>query len=266
MKEHSLKSLATAAMIMVAAVASTGCANKHVSGGVHSGAPVDSTDAYDLPAGDNHDPLEILNRGIFKFNEVLDGLVLKPVAHIYLGVVPEPVRHGVTNVLTNLSAPVVFVNSALQGDKENLSRTAGRFLVNSTVGIGGIFDMAKDMGIPKEHKKDFGQTFGVWGIDSGPYIYLPIFGPSSVRDALGMVADTASDPFTYILSQPTTIALDATRTIDRRADLLPLTDRIYRDSLDPYASIRSMYQQYRVRVVSNYLKSDTAEVEVRKKK
>ena len=107
---------------------------------------------------------------------------------------------------------------------------------------------------------------GVWGAGSGPYIQLPIFGPSSARDALGMIADTASDPFTYILTTPTTITLDAIRTVNRRADLLPVSDKIYRDSLDPYASVRSVYQQYRTKVVSNYLTTDTAEVESGKKK
>lgn len=242
-----------------------GCAVKG-NAPAQQAAPVEPAEEADLASPSNHDPFEMVNRSIFKFNEVLDGLVLKPVAHIYLGVVPDPVRHGVKNALTNLSSPVVFVNSAFQGDDVNMGRTASRFIINSTLGIGGIFDMASNMGLPKEHKKDFGQTLGVRGVASGPFIELPLFGPSNLRDTFGMVADTAMDPFTYIFNTNTTVALDAMRTIDRRADLLPLSDRIYRDSLDPYASIRSIYQQHRENVVSNYLNSDTGQVDGEKKK
>lgn len=256
------KIMAVAALAVMAALC--GCVKGDMT--PQKAAPVDSADEADLPPPGNHDPFEVVNRGIFKVNEVVDGLVLKPAAHIYMGVLPDPVRHGVKNVLTNLSTPVVFVDSTLQGDGTNMGRTASRFLINSTLGIAGIFDVASEMGIPKEHKKDFGQTLGVYGVGSGPFIELPLFGPSSARDALGMVADVAADPFTYILTTPTTVALDATRTIDRRADLLPLSDRIYRDSLDPYASIRSVYQQYRERVVEDYLSSDTADVDTGSKR
>lgn len=265
MNEQNATGFKLAGIAFAIAAMLSGCAVK-TSAQPQKSAPVEMADEADLPPPDNHDPLETVNRGIFKVNEVVDGLVLKPVAHIYLGVVPEPARHGVKNVLTNLSAPVVFLNSALQGDDTNMGRTFGRFLINSTLGVAGVFDVASDMGIPKEHKKDFGQTLGVHGVGAGPFIELPIFGPSSARDALGLVADTAADPFTYILTTPTTVALDATRVVDRRAELLPLTDRIYRDSLDPYASIRSVYQQHREKVVSNYLSTDTAEVDSGKKK
>lgn len=265
MNDKVRKSSLTAGVLLSLLAALPACAVKG-NAPVDKAAPVTAADEADLPPPDNHDPLEPVNRGIFRFNEVVDGLVLKPAAHIYLGVVPTPVRHGVHNVLTNLSAPVVFLNSAFQGDDVNMGRTAGRFLINSTLGVAGIFDMASNMGIPKEHKKDFGQTLGVHNVGSGPYLVLPIFGPSSLRDGFGMIADTAMDPFTYIFNSNTTIALDGARVIDRRAELLPLTDRIYRDSLDPYASIRSVYQQHREKVVSNYLKTDTSVVGGTKKK
>lgn len=251
--------------LLLSAASLPGCAVEGNSP-THKAAPVETADQVDLPGPDNHDPLEPFNRGIFRFNEVVDGLVLKPAAHIYRGVLPNPVRNGVHNALTNLSAPVVFINSAFQGDDQNMGRTFGRFLLNSTLGVAGIFDIASDMGIPKEHKKDFGQTMGVHGVSSGAYLTLPLLGPSSTRDAFGMVTDFAMDPFSYIFTTPTNMAISGTRVVDRRAELLPLSDRIYRDSLDPYASIRSIYQQNRMKVVDNYLSTDTGAVETPKKK
>jgi phospholipid-binding lipoprotein MlaA len=265
MNENTPKLPLIAAMTFVIMATLSGCAMKG-NAPVNQAAPVAAADEFDLPPPNNNDPLECINRSIFEFNEVLDGLILKPAAHIYLGVVPSPVRKGVKNALTNLSAPVVFLNSAFQGDNNNMGRTFGRFLLNSTVGIAGIFDVASEMGLPKEHKKDFGQTLGVHGVAAGPYLVIPVLGPSGGRDVLGMLVDMASDPFTYILTTPTSVVLNTTRVIDRRADLLPLTDRIYRDSLDPYASIRSVYQQHREKVVYNYLSSDTNQVDSGKKK
>ncbi len=253
------------ALALIAALASTtSCAVKG-DAPPSKAAPVASAEVSDLGPQDN-DPLEPVNRGIFKVNEVVDGLVLKPVAHIYRGVLPAPVRTGVHNALTNLSAPVVFVNSALQGDNTNMANTLGRFLINSTLGVAGIFDVASEMGVAKANKKDFGQTLGVHGVGPGPYIVLPILGPSNLRDGFGLAADTAMDPFTYIFDMPTTIAVDSVRIIDRRTELLPLTDRVYRDSLDPYATLRSIYQQHRTKVVKNYLKADTNQVENTSKK
>lgn len=250
------------ALALIAALGSTtSCAVKG-NAPASKAAPVASAEASDL----DNDPLEPVNRGIFKVNEVVDGLVLKPAAHIYRGVLPTPVRNGVHNALTNLSAPVVFVNSALQGDNTNMSNTFGRFVINSTLGIAGIFDVASEMGVAKENKKDFGQTLGVHGVGPGPYIVLPILGPSNLRDGFGLAADTAMDPFTYIFDMPTNVAVTGTRIVDRRAELLPLTDRVYRDSLDPYATLRSIYQQHRTKVVKNYLKADTNTVENTSKK
>lgn len=248
------------ALALIAALASTtSCAVKG-NAPASKAAPVTSAEASDLGPHDN-DPLEPVNRGIFKVNEVVDGLVLKPAAHIYRGVLPTPVRNGVHNALTNLSAPVVFVNSALQGDNTNMANTFGRFLINSTLGVAGIFDIASEMGVAKENKKDFGQTLGVHGVGTGPFIVLPLLGPSNLRDGFGLAADTAMDPFTYIFDMPTNVAVSGTRIVDRRAELLPLTDRVYRDSLDPYATLRSIYQQHRTKVVKNYLKADTNTVD-----
>lgn len=213
---------------------------------------------------DNGDPIEGINRGIFRFNEVLDGVIIKPMAHIYRGVFPQEAQKGIKNALTNLNAPVVFVNSVLQADATNAERTFGRFVVNSTVGIVGLFDVASSIGIPKEHKKDFGQTLGVYGVGPGPYVMLPILGPSSLRDSLGLVADVADDPFTYIFTTTETVARDVTRTVVTRADYIPFTDRVYNTSLDPYATFRSIYLQHRAKIVRDYLNRDAGELEKEK--
>ena len=205
---------------------------------------------------DNNDPLETLNRGIFKFNEILDGLIVKPMVHIYRGLVPEPARNSVKNVVNNLSAPVVFLNSVLQADVSNASKTAGRFAINSTLGVAGIFDVASKLGIKKERQKDFGQTLGVYGITSGPYLMLPIIGPSNFRDGIGLGVDTLSDPLTYVFTQGESVARFSVTALSKRNEILSLTDNIYENSLDPYASFRSIYLQHRAKSVRDYLGKD----------
>jgi phospholipid-binding lipoprotein MlaA len=247
--------------LMIALLATLpGCATKT------PGQPVKvaQTKATTAPADDDNtafndnDPWEGVNRGIFRFDQIVDGVLLSPVAHIYRGVVPEAGQRGVHNALTNIASPVVALNSLLQWDMTNLGRTVERFAINSTVGIAGIFDVASSWGIPKQHHKDFGQTMGVWGIGSGPYVVLPIIGPSNVRDTIGYVADILSDPLTWILNTNGNIAYEVTQGIVLRADLLPLTDRINKDSLDPYATFRSVYTQHRDKVIRNYLGADAA--------
>ncbi len=212
------------------------------------------------PSVDERDYLEPLNRGIFRVNEVLDGLILKPVVHIYLGVMPEFGQRTVRNILSNLSSPVVFLNSVLQVDSNNATKTLERFVINSTVGIAGAFDVAGDLGIKKEHKKDFGQTMGVYGVGTGTFIEIPLLGPSDARDTLGLVVDVFSDPFDYIFTTNESLARAAVAGVVRRGDYLPVTDRVYRDSLDPYATLRSIYLQNRDKVVRDYLGSDTSDV------
>jgi phospholipid-binding lipoprotein MlaA len=209
------------------------------------------------PAASDSDPIEPVNRGIFRFNEVADGVLLKPLAHIYLGIVPVPAQHGLHNALSNLTSPVVFLNSVLQGDVHNAGYTLSRFVINSTLGIVGIFDVASDFGMPYMHSKDFGQTLGVYGVGGGPYIVVPILGPSNSRDLVGFIVDFFADPFNYILTTNETIVLDVAKTVTKRADYLPLTDRIYRDSFDPYVTYRSIYTQNRAKVVRDYLNRDS---------
>jgi phospholipid-binding lipoprotein MlaA len=233
----------------------TGCVNK-TPGQPLKVAGVDGDD--DTVVADNRDPFEPVNRGLFKVHEVIDGVILRPVAHIYRGVMPDFAQRAVSNALTNLSSPVVLLNSVLQADLTNASRTVERFVINSTLGVAGPYDAATPMGIPRQHSKDFGQTLGVYGIGQGPYIFIPVLGPSDARDTVGLVADFFSDPFYYILNDNVYLALDITRGVVKRSDLLPLTDRVHRDSFDVYVTYRSIYQQNRDKVVRDYMGADSA--------
>ncbi len=206
--------------------------------------PVDGTGA------ELHDPFETVNRGVFSFNEVVDNILLQPVARAYRFAIPEYGRQRVTNVLTNLRQPVVFVNSVMQGDPGNAFSSLWSFLLNSTLGVAGIFDFAGANTELEVHPEDFGQTLGVWGFGHGSYIVLPILGPSSARDTVGLVADWFMDPFNYFDDEVTITRTIAT-AIDRRASTLDLTDEVYRTSFDPYATFRSGYLQRRAAQVKN---------------
>ena len=140
-----------------------------------------------------NDPLEPFNRAMFEFNRGLDTLVLRPVAAMYRGFVPPPVRELVSNFLSNLKTPVILLNDVLQGETDRAMNTLSRFAINTTVGVLGFGDPATDMGYPA-HKEDFGQTLATWGVDGGPYLVLPILGPSNPRDAVGKVVDVITDP------------------------------------------------------------------------
>lgn len=208
-------------------------------------APQDQDDA-----AAKQDPWEGFNRGIYAFNDAVDTVVLRPVAKAYRSVVPEYGRERVTNVMTNLRQPVVMLNSVLQGDPENAFSSFWSFVLNSTLGIGGIFDFADVNTDLKVHDEDFGQTLGAWGVPSGPYLVLPILGPSTVRDTVGLAGDWVSDPFNY-LDDEIVITRTVLRAIDARANVLDLTDDIEKNSFDPYATYRSGYLQRREAQVNN---------------
>ena len=144
-----------------------------------------------------NDPLEPANRVFYKINDGLDTIILKPVAQAYRYVVPEQVRTGVHNVLANASSPVRLTNDALQGRPRRAGDTAMRFVINTTVGVLGVFDVAKDLGYP-DHEADFALTLANWGVPEGPFLFLPVLGPSSPRDLTGFGTDIALDPFTWI--------------------------------------------------------------------
>lgn len=197
-----------------------------------------------------YDPIEPVNRVIFDFNEFLDGLLLKPLAEGYRVLLPQEARDSIRNFLRNLRTPVILANDLLQADMERAGTTVARFLVNTTIGIGGLFDRAADVGYDY-HDEDFGQTLGVYGVGGGPYLVLPVFGPSTVRDTGGMVVDIFLDPLTYLADDPELFARRGVEGIDKRERNIETVDDLKRDSLDFYARIRSLYLQQREEEISN---------------
>ena len=193
----------------------------------------------------NKDPLEGLNRGIYKFNDTVDKAALKPIAGAYKAVLPTPVRSGVNNFFSNLSTFVSAINNLLQFKFGNAFSEAGRFVINSTFGIAGVMDVASWDKIEK-HTEDFGQTLGRWGVGNGAYLVLPILGPSTLRDTAGLVVDTlAFDPITYIDDPATRNQLRLFKLFDKRAQNLPGRDLLEEAALDPYAFMRDAYMQRR---------------------
>jgi len=197
------------------------------------------------------DPLETYNRGMFAVNEGIDTVLLRPVAKGYRYITPTPIRSRIGNVSDNLYEPVSMVNSFLQGDFSQGMTNFWRFLINSTVGLGGMHDVAVTAGL-EPRREDFGQTLAVWGVDSGPYIVLPILGPSNLRDTGGRVADWFADPVTYAVDDTwTSIGIRAGQGVVERERLLDPIDDIYSSSLDPYASFKSIYEQRRAAEITN---------------
>lgn len=195
-----------------------------------------------------YDPLENVNRATFAFNDTLDQAFMEPVARGYRAVVPKPARTGLRNFLRNLKTPVNAANQLLQGDVEGMAHDITRGLINTTIGIGGLIDVAKDTGLEYE-QEDFGQTLAVWGVGNGPYLVLPLFGPSSFRDTAGMVADYYADPLRLYLDNTdqeewSYVRFGAT-ALDRREELLDVLADLRKNSLDYYATVRSAYIQRR---------------------
>ncbi|MGB5325368.1 MAG: VacJ family lipoprotein, partial [Pseudomonadales bacterium] len=193
------------------------------------------------------DPLEPFNRRVFAFNEFIDRWALKPVSKAYRFVTPEFVDRGVSNVFGNLDEVRNAFNALLQGDLPRMATATGRLLVNSTVGVGGLLDVASKVGI-SARDEDFGQTLGVWGVGSGPYIVLPLLGSSSVRDTFARVPDYFLAPTTYLEEESVRYGLRALEIIDLRADLLDAESLI---SGDRYTFIREVYLQRRRSAVNN---------------
>ncbi|PKO47833.1 MAG: ABC transporter [Betaproteobacteria bacterium HGW-Betaproteobacteria-22] len=202
------------------------------------------------------DPLEGINRGIYKFNDVADKAVFKPVATGYKAVAPTPVRKGINNFFNNLGSITSVLNNLLQFKFANAFSEAGRFVINSTFGLAGFIDVASMDKIPV-HKEDFGQTLGHWGVGSGAYLVLPFLGPSTVRDTTGLVFDSATtDPITYthnIGEIRLHNQLRAVQFLDKRTELLDASDLVDEASLDPYAFMRDAYLQRRASMVQDGL-------------
>jgi phospholipid-binding lipoprotein MlaA len=212
-------------------------------------APTDPAERAEFEAA--NDPLEPTNRVIFEFNQIVDKVLLRPLAYAYREVVPDFAQDVVHNVLQNAGEPIVFMNALLQGRTEDAGKTFNRFLVNTTVGLGGVADIAGDGGL-KKVDADFGQTLHVWGMPEGPYLVLPILGPSNPRDAVGFGVDTVASPWSYLAAEGGSatrnryIIADLGATmLDRRSKSIDALDALEKGSVDFYAQLRSVSRQYR---------------------
>ncbi|MBL1320019.1 MAG: VacJ family lipoprotein [Methylophaga sp.] len=194
------------------------------------------------------DPLEGYNRAMYSFNDLADRAVLKPVAKVYDAITPDPISRGISNFFSNLNEITVILNDLLQFKFDQAAHDTGRFLLNSTVGFAGIFDVAGYAGHTKNNE-DFGQTLGAWGVEPGAYVVLPFFGPRNVRDSFGLVADIYTDPVVYIDDNGTRNAFAATRIIDSRASLLGAKNVLEEAALDEYIFVRDAYLQRRQNLV-----------------
>ena len=195
---------------------------------------------------DNPDPYEDFNRQMFAFNEGLDQAVIEPVAYGYRAVTNEPVREGVGNFASNLGEPLTFVNHLLQGKLPDAGATLGRFVVNTTVGVAGVFDPASTMGMQRTNE-DFGQTLGVWGVNSGPFIVLPFLGPTTPRDIVGKGGDAALNPLNYPefeSDDEIRLGITVLGGINTREGAIERIDEL-RQQIDPYTTLRRLYGRTR---------------------
>lgn len=195
-------------------------------------------------SGNPKDPIEGFNRAMFAFNEGLDAAIIKPVATGYDAVLPDPVQTGVTNFFGNIADFFIGINNLLQGKVGDGVGDFGRVAINSTIGLLGVLDVATELGIEK-HNEDFGQTFGRWGIGNGAYVVLPVFGPRTVRDTVGLVLDVKADPVVQVDHIPTRNSLTVLRLINDRAGLLSADKVIEEAALDKYSYMRGAYLQRR---------------------
>jgi phospholipid-binding lipoprotein MlaA len=197
-----------------------------------------------VKSADARDPWEPMNRSVFEFNQVVDKVAIKPVAQAYVQVVPGLVRTGVGNFLGNLSDVWTFANSAMQLKVQAAAESLMRVTVNTVFGLGGVLDVATEMRLEK-HKEDFGQTLGHWGVKPGPYIMLPLLGPSTLRDTIALPLDMKGDASQQFSDAATRNALTVTRVVDLRSRLLQTVDVVMAASLDPYSFVRDGYLQKR---------------------
>ena len=230
--------------LLICALVMTGCAT--------APAPGDRDAVADFE--EINDPFEPTNRGVFTVNRALDRLALKPAATVYRKGLPEFVQDRIGDILANLRSPVIFLNDVLQGEGVRAAHTLMRFVINSTLGLGGFMDMATAMDI-EGHDEDFGQTLAVWGVPEGPFMMLPVFGPSNPRDTVGLVVDFLTDPLSIWAvntdREYASFARAGVQAVDARSDTLDLLDDVEKYSLDFYAAIRSLYRQRRADAISN---------------
>ncbi len=196
------------------------------------------------PGSNPSDPFESFNRSVFSFNDGLDRAVIKPVATVYRDVTPSPIRSGVTNFFGNLQDAWSVVNNALQGKGEQAGDSLGRVMINTVFGLGGLLDMAGEANIPK-HTEDFGQTLGVWGVPAGPYLVLPALGSSTVRDSAALIVDFQADAVSSLNNVPARNAVQFTRAVNVRANLLGAGNLLDEAALDKYTFAREIHLQRR---------------------
>lgn len=217
--------------------------------GAHTASAQNAADAVEVS-----DPLEGTNRAILGFNEAVDKAVLEPVARGYRFITPEAFRYVLRNFLRNLKSPIIIANQMLQGDLEGTANSTGRFVINTLAGFGGILDLAEEGGIAYE-PEDFGQTLAVWGVGNGPYLVIPLLGPSTVRDATGALVDAYADPVRIYLFNTDREGWHygrvAAGVIDQREEMLEIVDDLRRNSFDYYAAVRSAYVQRRHALVND---------------
>ena len=200
---------------------------------------------------DTSDPLETFNRGSFEFNLFLDRYLLKPVAKTYRFVTPSFVRTGVSNFVFNLKTPVTVANDLLQGEPTRATESLGRFMFNTIMGFGGLIDVGGMLGMPKRHTEDFGQTLAVYGVGSGPYLMLPLIGPTNPRDLAGMVVDFVFDPLTFVAPTESNLGRTGLDVVSARERNIETIDELERTSLDFYAATRTLSQQLRENEIRN---------------
>jgi len=232
-----MKALRTIVTAILVGVLLTGCA---------------STRTVEGPQ-DINDPFEPFNRVMFNTTLVVDKVLLRPTAIVYRTVIPQPLRNGVRNFLNNLDSPVILTNDILQGEFARARVTLVRTVVNTTVGIGGLFDVADKWGYPR-HREDFGQTLATFGIGEGPYLFIPLFGPANPRDLLGYGTDIFFNPLTYVQwgdESYIPYVRYGVDLIDLRERNIETLDEIEQTSLDYYASVRSLYRQSRNNEINN---------------
>jgi phospholipid-binding lipoprotein MlaA len=210
-----------------------------------------------------NDPLEPTNRVGYAINNGLDTVILRPLAVAYRYAVPQVIRTHTHNVLANLGSPVLLANDMMQGKPRRAGDTLMRAVINTTIGVAGIFDVASDWGYPS-HDTDFGVTLALWGLPEGPFLFLPVLGPSNPRDASGFGVDIALDPLTWVGKGTTVTALDFGRfglsAVDARTAVLGDIDKIKVTALDPYATFRSLYRQHRESQIEDTRNDDRATV------
>lgn len=207
-------------------------------------SPCECGGLFPSDEAENNDPLEPVNRTIFWINQGIEYILLDPIAGAYSELVPESVRNNVSNMLRNLNEPIVLTNNLLQGDLEGARNTMWRFIFNTTLGVVGIFDVSEEMEVPYK-KQDLGLTFASWGVESGPYLILPILGPSTIRDAWGRIGDYAFDPINWVTFGIQSTGRSCVQVLDAKTDNFDLLVELEKSSVDFYASLRSWYLERR---------------------